>query len=297
MIHDQHRLAIGDEPDRWSDPCSFLHDAPAADTPEHARTCLVDAVRRHDEVLAALHAGELPRVDPVRRLPPVPWPRQVLGAPVNYHSHQGELGAVRSTTGATTRELGLFVKASGSISGPDDKVQLPALAGREFHYEGEVAVVIGRYGADIPVERALSHVAGITCALDITMRLEADRREERSMRKSFQTFTPLGPALLPLRDAGPLEEVGLRLALNGELRQEATLGQLIVDVPELVAMASAVVPLQPGDVILTGTPAGVGPLADGDRVEVRITGLPPLTLDVTTRTSPTETGVARAWQR
>lgn len=283
LVHDQHRLAVAEHPGNWFDACSALHAGTGPDTPEHARTCLVSAVENRDEVLDALRTGVLPSVAPVRRLPPAPWPRQVLGAPVNYRTHRGELGPERSPAAGTTRELGLFVKASGSVSGPDDPIELPPIQGREFHYEGEVAVVIGRAGAEISPASALEHVAGITGALDITMRLTKEHREERSMRKSYRSFTPLGPALLPLSDAGPLEQVKLRLSINGEVRQEAALDQLIVGVPDLVAMASSVVPLQPGDVILTGTPEGVGPLSAGDTVELEVSGIPPMALDVTIR--------------
>jgi 2-keto-4-pentenoate hydratase/2-oxohepta-3-ene-1,7-dioic acid hydratase in catechol pathway len=268
------------DPEGWADACAWRHgdDAHASDV--ELSDCLVDACARIDELEAAVAAGAVPMVEPARWLPAVPWPRNVFGAPVNYLEHRGELGPDRSPAKGTTRELGLFVKATGSVSGPDDPIVLPPWEGRECHYEGEVAIVIGRRGSDIPADRALEHVAAVTGALDVTMRLEADRREERSMRKSFRTFTPLGPALLPMSRAGRLEDVALELSIDDEVRQRGTLAQLIVSVPELVALASSVVELRPGDVILTGTPAGVGPLAAGQRVRLTVTGLPALELDV-----------------
>nr|WP_246401802.1 fumarylacetoacetate hydrolase family protein [Jiangella mangrovi] len=267
---DGGRVAVGNDELGWFDP--------GGDGDTTGR--VVAAAARAEELRRLIDAGELPPVEPGRRLPPSPAPVQVFGAPVNYYAHKGELGARSPSGDATTRELGLFVKAVGSVCGPDDAIELPALPGRESHYEGEVAVVIGRGGGSIPAERALEHVAGLTAALDITLRLEEGKREERSLRKSYRTFTPLGPALLPLSQVSALSEVEVALTLNGEPRQHGTLDQLICDIPELVAMASAVVDLRPGDVILTGTPAGVGPLHDGDEVSVSVTGLPPLRLPV-----------------
>ncbi|TDC50919.1 FAA hydrolase family protein [Jiangella ureilytica] len=270
VAHDGDRVAVGNEQLGWFDP--------GGDGDLTAR--VVAAAAQAEELRALIGAGSLPPVELGRRLAPSPTPVQVFGAPVNYHAHQGELGARSPSGDATTRELGLFVKAVGSVCGPDDAIELPALPGRESHYEGEVAVVISRGGGSIPAERALDHVAGLTAALDITLRLEAGKKEERSLRKSYRTFTPLGPALLPLSQVVSLPDVAVGLTLNGEPRQHGTLAQLICDVPELIAMASAVVDLRPGDVILTGTPAGVGPLRDGDEVAVSVSGLPPLRLPV-----------------
>lgn len=246
---------------------------------------LIAALLDHRAIGELIRDPACARIRPERILPPVDRPRNVFGAPVNYHEHRGELGAVRSPAAGTTRELGLFVKAGGSISGASDPIELPDLPGREFHYEGEIAVVIGRRCDGVAPHEALRHVAGFTGALDITMRLETDRREERSMRKSFKTFTPVGPAVVPLTDPAQARTLGLELYLNGERRQHGSLDQLIVGVDELVALASSIVPLNPGDLILTGTPAGVGPLAPGDVVELAVSGLPRLRLPVTVRNS------------
>jgi 2-keto-4-pentenoate hydratase/2-oxohepta-3-ene-1,7-dioic acid hydratase in catechol pathway len=257
---------------------AWLADGSAYDVCERhdgahdADACLISALLSRSEPTT--------RIEPGRILPVIGRPRNVFGAPVNYHAHSGELGARSPHPGSTTRELGLFVKAGGSVSGASDPIELPDRPDREFQYEGEIAIVIGRGGLDIDPADALAHVAGFTGALDVTMRLEEGKREERSMRKSFRTFTPTGPAVLPLTDPTTLE---LRLFLNGELRQHGRLADLIVDVPGLVALASSVVELEPGDLILTGTPAGVAALTPGDVVELAVTGLPVLRLEVTKR--------------
>jgi len=257
---------------------AWLADGSAYDVCEnHDRAHDADAC-----LIAALLSRTEPakKVEPGRILPVIGRPRNVFGAPVNYYAHSGELGARSPNPGSTTKELGLFVKAGGSVSGASDPIELPDRPDREFQYEGEIAIVIGRGGLDIDPADALAHVAGFTGALDVTMRLAEGRREERSMRKSFRTFTPTGPAVLPLTDPTSLE---LRLSLNGELRQHGRLADLIVDVPGLVALASSVVALEPGDLILTGTPAGVAGLTPGDVVELAVTGLPVLRLEVTKR--------------
>jgi 2-keto-4-pentenoate hydratase/2-oxohepta-3-ene-1,7-dioic acid hydratase in catechol pathway len=260
------------------DACAATH---RERDPHDTDACLIAALLEPDRFAGRL--GD--PVTPKHVLPPVGRPRNVFGAPVNYDAHKGELGARSPNPGSTTRELGLFVKAGGSVSGASDPIELPDRPDRDFQYEGEIAIVIGRPGIDVPVADALRHVAGFTPALDVTMRLEADKREERSMRKSFRTFTPVGPDVKPLVDPVDATELALALRVNGELRQEGRLDQLIVGVAELVALASSVVALEPGDLILTGTPSGVGSLTAGDVVELAVTGLPPLRLDVTTRRS------------
>jgi 2-keto-4-pentenoate hydratase/2-oxohepta-3-ene-1,7-dioic acid hydratase in catechol pathway len=255
------------------DVCGLLHDDRG---PHDADACLITALLQRPATGARL-------VEPGRILPVIGRPRNVFGAPVNYLAHSGELGARSPNPGSTTKELGLFVKAGGSVSGADDPIELPDRPGREFQYEGEIAIVIGRPGIDIAEDRALSHIAGFTGALDVTMRLEPDKKEERSMRKSFRTFTPVGPAVRPLTDPADAVTLALELSVNGEVRQRGSLDQLIVGVAGLVALASSVVALEPGDLILTGTPAGIGPLAKGDVVELAVTGLPVLRLDVTMR--------------
>lgn len=235
--------------------------------------------------------GFLDRPD-VRRLPaaglrflaPSPRPATVLAAPVNYRAHAGELGERSPERGALdARALGLIVLAPGSVTGPAGAIELPDLPGREFHFEGEVAVVIGRTARNVPEPAALSYVLGYTGLIDVTLRLSGQDREERSMRKSYHTFTPLGPYLLTADEVPDPAELALELSCNGQPRQRARLRDLIVDVAGLVSRASRMLPLLPGDVIATGTPAGVGPIVPGDELSLRVSGVGELRMPVVRR--------------
>jgi 2-keto-4-pentenoate hydratase/2-oxohepta-3-ene-1,7-dioic acid hydratase in catechol pathway len=239
-----------------------------------------DLVRQH---AADASTPRLALAD-LRLIAPVPAPRTVLAAPVNYDDHRGELGdRSPQKRELDARQMGLIVLASGSVTGPGGAIELPDLPGREFHFEGEIAVVIGREARNVPEEKALEHVLGYTGLLDITLRLGGGLQEERSMRKSFATFTPIGPCILTADEAGDPADLGLRLSLNGEVRQQGVLRDLIVTVPQLVARASQMLPLLPGDLIATGTPSGVGPIVPGDELELTVSGVGPLRMPVTRR--------------
>ena len=150
-------------------------------------------------------------------------------------------------------EYGLFLKASSSIVGPADGVHLPPLDRRVDH-EVELVAVIGKEGYRIPRERALEHVGAYAIGLDMTVR----GPEDRSWRKSFETFAVIGPWLVTADEIPDPGKLDMRLTVNGEVRQSANTGALIFDVPRLVEYASATYRLYPGDVIMTGTPEGVG---------------------------------------
>ena len=210
-------------------------------------------------------------LDVTRLAAPVARPGKVVGAPVNYLDHKAEMGEQR-----TIADYGVFLKATSSVIGPNEAIRLPYTDLRTDH-EGELGVVIGRTASRVPAERALEHVLGYAPVLDITVR----SGEDRSTRKSFDTFTPFGPWVTTadeVPDPGALE---LRCWVDDELRQHASTADLIYDVAELVAYTSHVMTLHPGDVIATGTPAGVGPIAAGQRVAVEITGLGRLDVGVT----------------
>jgi 2-keto-4-pentenoate hydratase/2-oxohepta-3-ene-1,7-dioic acid hydratase in catechol pathway len=238
-----------------------------------------------NEPAVRAYLGGAPRLPlaGLRFLAPSPRPRTLLAAPVNYRAHAGELGGRSPSAGRDARQLGLIVLASGSVTGPAPlgRIELPDLPGREFHFEGEIAVVIGRAARNVPETTALSHVLGYTGLIDVTLRLSDEHFEERSMRKSYHTFTPIGPYLLVT--AGAPAEAELELAHNGEVRQRGRLRDLIVGVPELVSRASRMLPLLPGDVIATGTPAGVGPITPGDELSLRVSGVGELRMPVVRR--------------
>ena len=159
-------------------------------------------------------------------------------------------------------EYGLFLKASSSIVGPADGVRLPPLDRRVDH-EVELVAIIGKEGYRIPRARALAHVGAYAIGLDMTVR----GPEDRSWRKSFETFAVIGPWLVTADEIPDPGHLDLRLTVNGSLRQSANTSALIFDVPRLVEYASSTYTLYPGDVIMTGTPEGVGAVAGGDVLE------------------------------
>jgi 2-keto-4-pentenoate hydratase/2-oxohepta-3-ene-1,7-dioic acid hydratase in catechol pathway len=206
--------------------------------------------------------GGIPLRD-VRLRVPVADPSKIIAAPVNYRDHQAEMN-VDAAVGA----LGFFLKAPSSLLDPGGTIQLP-YHDRRFDQEGELAVVIGRTARRVSEREALSCVFGYTGLLDITMR----GGEDRSTRKSFDTFTPMGPVLVTADEFGDPGDVQLRCWVSGDLRQKASTRDLIWDVARLVSYASSVATLYPGDVISTGTPAGVGPLTAGDTIRLELSGL------------------------
>lgn len=192
--------------------------------------------------------------------PPVPDPSKIIAAPVNYRAHGAEMRVHH-----TIDTLGVFLKAPSSLVPCGGTVRLPYID-RRFDQEGELAVVIGRQLANASEHEAAQAIVGYTCLLDITMRGD----EERSMRKSFDSFTPMGPSLVTPDEVGPLADLTLRCRVDDETRQRARVGDLIWPVPKLVSYTSRVMRLEPGDVISTGTPAGVGPIRHGQRIQVDI---------------------------
>jgi 2-keto-4-pentenoate hydratase/2-oxohepta-3-ene-1,7-dioic acid hydratase in catechol pathway len=207
----------------------------------------------------------------VRLLAPIVWPHNLFAYPVNYIAHQTEMA---STHRADLN--GYFLKATSSISGPHDPIVLPDLPSREIHHECELALIIGRTGRHIPADAALDYVFGYSCLMDVTVR----GKEERVMRKSYDTFTPIGPALVTADEVGDPGNLEMKLWVNDELRQHASTRDLIVDIPNMVALASSVSTLEPGDIIATGTPEGVGPIRAGDRVTIEIERVGRMTVPV-----------------
>jgi 2-keto-4-pentenoate hydratase/2-oxohepta-3-ene-1,7-dioic acid hydratase in catechol pathway len=216
--------------------------------------------------------GALPRrpLAEVRLGAPVPDPSKIAAAPVNYVDHMNEMSETHHVS-----SLGVFLKAPSSIIGPGGVVRLP-YDDRRFDHEGELAFVIGRTARHVSPADAPAHVFGFTGLMDITMR----GGEDRSTRKSFDTFTPMGPWIVTPDEAGPPEAVDLRLTVNGQERQHACVADLIWDVPMLLSYVSSVMTLHPGDVVTTGTPAGVGPVDDGDRVELVLSRIGALSVTV-----------------
>lgn len=220
---------------------------------------------------AALASGERLPLESVRLRTPVPAPSKIIAYPVNYHDHGREMQA-----GYRADVQGFFLKPPSSLSGPQDAVELPALVGREVHHESELAIIIGTGGREIAREDALDHIFGYACLLDMVVR----GREERVFRKAYDTFCPVGPWVTTADEVADPTDLEMRLWVGDELRQQANTRDLVLDIPGMVAMASTVMTLEPGDIIATGTPAGVGPVVDGDTIRVAIDGLGEMSVPV-----------------
>jgi 2-keto-4-pentenoate hydratase/2-oxohepta-3-ene-1,7-dioic acid hydratase in catechol pathway len=207
----------------------------------------------------------------VRLQTPVPWPNKLMAYPVNYHDHAKEM----ASKGLASVQ-GYFLKSASSLVGPNDVIELPALPGREVHHECEIALIIGKEGRQIPAEDALDHVFGYACLMDMTVR----GREERVFRKSYDTFTPVGPWITTADEIPDVTDIEMKLWVNDELRQSANTRDLIVNFRNMIAIASSASTLYPGDIIATGTPAGVDKVMPGDQVTIEVADVGKMTLSV-----------------
>ncbi|KZB83038.1 fumarylacetoacetate hydrolase family protein [Amycolatopsis regifaucium] len=215
--------------------------------------------------------GAVP-VDQVRLLPVVPRPAKIFCVGLNYRDHVTE--SKRDVPGYPV----LFGKFATSLIGPYDDIVLPPESS-QVDFEGELAVVIGRAGRRIAEADASAHVLGYAVANDITMRDYQYKTHQWLQGKAWDASTPIGPYLVP-PDEVTIEDAGIRTVLNGRKMQESDLSQLMFSIPRLIATISAFTALAPGDVILTGTPGGVGfrrdPqvfLRDGDEITVEVDGV------------------------
>jgi 2-keto-4-pentenoate hydratase/2-oxohepta-3-ene-1,7-dioic acid hydratase in catechol pathway len=207
-------------------------------------------------------------------LAPAVNPSKIVAAASNYAGHVAEMHDVqRRTLGrveAWMMQFDVFLKAPSSICGPRDEICLPPeQAGAEIHHEAELVAIVGRGGRHIPPAEALSAIAGYTIGLDITVRGEGDR----SRRKSYDTFSPLGPWLVTADEAGDPADMDIDLECNGVSRQHVSTRDMLTPVRDIVAYASAIMTLLPGDVIFTGAPPGVGAIRPDDKLRVRISRL------------------------
>jgi len=209
----------------------------------------------------------------VRLLAPV-LPSKVVAVGKNYAEHVREMGS------EVPAEPVLFLKPSTSVTGPNDRIAYPVKLTDRVDYEGELAVIIGRLCRDVPKERAYDVVFGYTCANDVTARDLQLKDGQWTRAKGFDTFCPLGPWMETATDPSDL---GITTRVNGEVRQHARTRELLWDVPSLIEYISSVMTLLPGDVLLTGTPEGVGPLTDGDEVSVTVESIGTLTNKVVIR--------------
>ncbi len=208
----------------------------------------------------------------LRLLAPVPDPQKIICLGLNYRDHAAESGQEIPSNPMW------FAKFANSLIGSGGDILLPAVHAEYVDYEAELAVVIGRTARNVTEAEALEHVAGAMPFNDVSARDLQLQNPLWTSGKAIDTFAPCGPALVTLDEAGELSGLGLRTRINGELLQEGNTRELIFDVPATVAWLSRTITLLPGDIIATGTPAGVGAsknrfLRDGDTVEVEVDGL------------------------
>jgi 2-keto-4-pentenoate hydratase/2-oxohepta-3-ene-1,7-dioic acid hydratase in catechol pathway len=216
----------------------------------------------------------------VKLLSPVANPGKIVAAPVNYQLHLDESrvdeqinfgGQVK-----TIDDYGVFLKASSSLIGAGEEV-VADWPDRRIDHEIELALVIGKKAFRVKEEDALSHVAGYMIGLDMTIR----GTEDRSFRKSLDTFTVLGPHVVTADEIGDPGNLGFEITVNGEPRQKSNTSLLIWNVQKLIAYATRAYTLYPGDVIMTGTPEGVAPVAPGDTMHARIDRIGEMSVKVT----------------
>jgi 2-keto-4-pentenoate hydratase/2-oxohepta-3-ene-1,7-dioic acid hydratase in catechol pathway len=277
---DDHRVGLV-EGDLVYDVTSAVEGAGAAFPPVYISRLIDQWSSRRGALLRARESAVGIPLKSVDLRAPNPCPIHVVAAPVNYHKHIGEIGN-RSVSGNTSAiERGFFLKSSASVSGPADGIVLPKGSERRFDHESELAVVIGKRARNVARADAFGYVFGYMCLIDVTMRIEKGAfEEERVARKSFDTFTPTGPYIVTADEIPDPGGLANRLWVNDELRQDSNTRALILDVPGLIEWASSVMTLQPGDIIATGTPEGVGAVQPGDTVTMEIEKLGKLEVQV-----------------
>jgi len=268
------------EGDRIKDVTSVLDQLPAYRVPLPQFDPVIAELTRLRPLIqaAAAKATAVPLAD-VRLLPPVGNPGKIVAAPVNYRAHLDEVNLSAALHhGNQINEIhraGLFLKATSSLIGVSDVVKL-RFPDRRNDHEVELAVIIGKPASKVSKADALDVVAGYAIGLDMTLR----GPEERSFRKSIDTYTVLGPWMITADELPDPTALDLRLTVNGELRQNANTRDLILSVADLIAFASSFYTLLPGDILLTGTPEGVGPVTPGDTMVASITSIGEVTVGV-----------------
>jgi 2-keto-4-pentenoate hydratase/2-oxohepta-3-ene-1,7-dioic acid hydratase in catechol pathway len=232
-----------------------------------------DGVRRIEAFLADPPARSVFPLEEVHLLAPVPRPSKLICIGLNYRDHAEETKLPIPSVPT------VFVKFPTAVIGPGEAIVLPKASTRP-DYEAELAFVIGKGGRHIPADAWRDHVFGYTILNDVSARDVQMATSQWTMGKSFDTFAPMGPYLVTADEVPDPHALDIRLTLNGEVMQSSNTRNLIFGVPELVAYLSSVFTLEPGDVVSTGTPAGVGfarkppvYLREGDRVEISVQGL------------------------
>ncbi len=248
--------------------------------PSYGIVELAEDAGQHPDTVAAIsgdplagpvkYTGERHLLDDVRLVSPVIPRSKIVAIGKNYAAHAAEFNS------SVPDEPLVFLKPNTSVIGPGEPIVYPPET-ENLHFEGELAVVIGRICRRVPAERAADVIFGYTIANDVTCRDLQAKDKQWSRAKGYDSFCPLGPWIsthLGIDEAGRLD---IATTLNGEVRQESNTAQMVYSIPRLIEFVTSFTTLLPGDVLLTGTPEGVGPMLPGDSVSVRVAGLGTLT--------------------
>lgn len=271
--YDDNKLGVvlGDE---VADVTAALDVLPAVRWPVPQGDLLIEHLDAIVEKAGALAPGaQRVPLSSVKLLSPVANPSKVIGAPVNYQLHIDEANAHKADFGQTQEiksidHYGPFLKANTSLVGPSEGVEI-RFPDRRNDHEVELAVIIGKPGKNIAYDEAMDHVAAYSIGLDMTVR----GTEDRSVRKSLDTYSVLGPWLVTKDEIDDPDNLDLWITVNNEIRQKSNTSFLIYDVRKLIEYFSTFYTLMPGDVIMTGTPEGVGPVKDGDTMIADVEGV------------------------
>jgi len=280
-LYDAHRLGLVQD--------GLVHDVTAAlaalTPPENVwlglrgDPLIAQLEKLKPAILAALPGAATKPVSEARFMSPVQRPSKIIGVPVNYHEHVTEAEADVATFSDRFRgsieQQGFFLKAVSALVGPDEGITL-RFPDRRNDHEMELGVVIGRTASNISVDEALSVIAGYSIALDMVVR----GPEDRSLRKSGDSYAVLGPWLVTADEVADPQALDFFLTVNGEPRQASNTGRMIMSIAEQIAYASRFYTLYPGDIIMTGTCEGVGPVTPGDIIACGIAGIAEMTVAI-----------------
>lgn len=256
--------------DEVLDVSAVLDLLPAQRYPLPQKDLLIEALPRlRGPIAQAMAQAQRHALAAVQFDAPLANPGKIIGAPINYQDHLAEskadAGIAHGRQVTSIGDWGLFLKAGSSLVGCGQEIVL-RFDGRRNDHEVELGVVIGSVCRQVARADAMAHVAGYTVALDMTLR----GTEFQCFRKSIDTYSVLGPWMVTADEIADPDQLDLWLRVNGELRQQSNTRHLVYDIARLIEFASSFYTLQPGDVIMTGTPQGVGPVLPGDRIQAGI---------------------------
>ncbi|RSL32336.1 FAA hydrolase family protein [Salibacterium salarium] len=247
--------------------------------PEHPSASFLQLMETFEtqkpELQKAADQGQGQELSEVTFQSPVPSTNKIWAAPVNYKKHQDEMNKQFNNAPRTAADIKLFLKSPSSLSGPAEPIRLPFKERRTDH-EAELGYVVGKKAKNVHSSDAKEYIFGYFALLDISIRGE----EERPWRKSFDTFTPIGPWIVTADEIEDPNQLDLKLWVNDEIRQEGNTKHLIYDSFKCFEAATQNMTLHPGDIMATGTPEGVGPINEGDKVRIHVESVGEFTVDV-----------------